>query len=79
MRQQRSGLESAPQLPASRAPHAPLFNGHSVNLLLSQEVGGVESAEPANAPPMHGIWTGIALGIVLWCAIAGVLLFTVWG
>lgn len=30
--------------------------------------------ESPTAPPMHGIWFGVALGMVLWCVIVGIVL-----
>jgi hypothetical protein len=41
--------------------------------LLENEHEPGDAPDSPHAPPMHGIWLGVGLGIALWCAVAGLI------
>jgi len=45
-----------------------------IDHLLTERVPKVETPEGLGAASMDGIWLGVAVGIVLWAVIAGVVL-----
>ena len=74
MRQQR-GLRSGSEPPASFTAHlGPPLSGDRVDRLLERHLSERPIPDERNAAPMHGIWLGVGVGVVLWCLVAGLLL-----
>jgi hypothetical protein len=74
MNQQRSEFDpelEAPVLHDARGGRA-LSSDHLDRLLAENVNAQPDSA--SNATPMAGIWLGVALGLAIWAAVAGVVL-----
>jgi hypothetical protein len=67
MNQLRSEFESGSavrEAPIATA-HGPVLSDPRVDRLLAEP-----PTESSNPPPMHGIWLGVAAGILMWAVLA---------
>jgi hypothetical protein len=60
-------------LPLRGAGDGPVLSDDHIHGLLASPRKEQDSQEFPEAPPMAGVWLGVAIGLVLWAVLAGVV------